>query len=1019
MVYRSLLQSTALPMVRSMIPADKTTFNSDNCDQQPDQSDFLSDDSHSNVMDSEVVDIKQECDSENDQDGDALISLISSQLRNAGHEMFRGADAQQTDDTERNMRDRKMYRNSAWHKKHTTDKLYECDVCHKTFRYPCLLTRHKVVHTAVKRFTCDICNKAFTHSSDLTRHKHLHHGESVYVCEVCLLAFTDIGALNKHKVTHCGITPHDCNNTFPRRTNLNAQKCVQGKWSKHEDVKLFTCDICNKAFTRSSDVIRHKRIHSSEKPYVCDVCLMAFTDASSVYRHRWTHFGIRPYVCNICNKSHACNDDLVKHKHIHSKLNLSSELHHNMADTDVKEEENDVNDENENALLNLTSNQLINELLSSVDGQQTDDTEHTDNSNTSEQMYINSTSHETHTAQRRHECDVCHKTFRYFSALNYHKDAVHNGIKPFTCDICNKAFSSICHLTRHKRIHSGERPFACDVCLLTFVDVSTLYKHKRTHSGLRPYVCNTCNKTFTRSDDLVRHTRIHRARPYTCNECDATFACMSNLILHKLTHSELVLADESHSNVMDSEGVGVQEEQEDIKDDRENALSNLISTEQCNDVEDMLIGSIYQQTDDTHYTWNSNQYPQTYKHVIDTEGVGVQEEQDVNDDSDNALSNLISTEQCNDVEDMLIDAAHLQTDDTECIWNSNQYQQTYKHSNNHKTHTANKSQERDACRTTFENPGELDRHKHVRSCIKRYSCDICNKAFSCVSHLTRHKRIHSGERPFACDVCLLTFVDVSTLYKHKRTHSGVRPYVCNVCNKDFRRSDYLVRHKRIHMSTPYICNECNAAFPCMSDLILHMRIHTDCDSNVMDSERVDVKEKDDYVNEDVGNALSNLISSELCNDSYDLFSGADVTDVCRTTIECSSERTKHKYVHSGIKRYTCDICSKVFSSISHLTRHERIHSGERPFACDVCLLTFVDVSTLYKHKRTHSGLRPYVCNTCNKAYARNDYLVRHKCIRSELTEQKVAIKRFNCDICNKAFTRSRDVTRHKRIHSGE
>ena len=87
-----------------------------------------------------------------------------------------------------------------------------------------------------------------------------------------------------------------------------------------------------------------------------------------------------------------------------------------MQSVDVKEE-GDV-------LRSFVSRQLYNvghEMLWGADVQQTDVTERICNSDTCDQIHRNSTSQETHPAKKLHECDVCHKMFKFSYRLTMHK----------------------------------------------------------------------------------------------------------------------------------------------------------------------------------------------------------------------------------------------------------------------------------------------------------------------------------------------------------------------------------------------------------------------------------------------------------------------------------------------------------------------------------------------------------------------------------------------------------------------
>ena len=60
-----------------------------------------------------------------------------------------------------------------------------------------------------------------------------------------------------------------------------------------EGEKPHVCDVCFKAFSTSSSLNTHRRIHSGEKPHECPTCGKRFTASSNLYYHRMTHKKVR------------------------------------------------------------------------------------------------------------------------------------------------------------------------------------------------------------------------------------------------------------------------------------------------------------------------------------------------------------------------------------------------------------------------------------------------------------------------------------------------------------------------------------------------------------------------------------------------------------------------------------------------------------------------------------------------------------------------------------------------------
>lgn len=92
---------------------------------------------------------------------------------------------------------------------------------------------------------------------------------------------------------------------------------------KDNNNKIYPCDFpnCKYACKLSSNLVKHKRTHTSEKPYLCHQCSFRSNFINSLKVHQRIHTAEKPYGCKFC--SYRCNSssNLKKHcKHRHSNI---------------------------------------------------------------------------------------------------------------------------------------------------------------------------------------------------------------------------------------------------------------------------------------------------------------------------------------------------------------------------------------------------------------------------------------------------------------------------------------------------------------------------------------------------------------------------------------------------------------------------------------------------------------------------------------------------------------------------
>lgn len=146
-----------------------------------------------------------------------------------------------------------------------------------------------------RRHICEICGTSYEMKAYLVQHKIREHPSENYT--------EDDRMACKEMCPDCGKLVH-------KHYLKKHQEFVHSEGT----LKRYSCGLCEKRFTKASDLRKHKNVvHDKLKPFNCTLCPKQFALKEQLRYHMDNHQNVRPHQCDDCPMSFARKHHLERH----------------------------------------------------------------------------------------------------------------------------------------------------------------------------------------------------------------------------------------------------------------------------------------------------------------------------------------------------------------------------------------------------------------------------------------------------------------------------------------------------------------------------------------------------------------------------------------------------------------------------------------------------------------------------------------------------------------------------------
>ncbi|XP_069076891.1 zinc finger protein ZFAT isoform X1 [Pleurodeles waltl] len=745
--------------------------------------------------------------------------------------------------------------------------------------------------------------------------------------------------------------------------------------SASTQLKIFTCESCNKVFKFKHSLEAHLRIHTNEKPFKCPHCTYASAIKANLNVHMRKHTGEK-FGCDYCSFTCLSKGHLKVHvERVHKKIKQHCRFC-NKKYSDVKnlirhiKESHDLQDQKVKDAYDAL-------CLMTREGKR----------------------------QLLYDCNICERKFKNELDRDRHM-LVHGDVRPFACELCGYGATKFQALDLHVRKH----PFVyvCSVCLKKFVSSVRLRTHIReSHSthGETTVFTDSINHSFCLLEPGgdVQQEALREVGSQTTAEL-AILNSNVPLILEELPPEEDIVSGMHNYHNSLSEIEVICSVKSPTNETENESVTKLLPTESdklnsSSQVSSMnLVASISDDCENQKYSAEQT-YSSNVSLTVKFQGIfqpSVAQTMDATQDlklSDDLSITGVFKGTSPLKESEANAASHqkiLELGDTARTAGGDMYPNVQMPSHN----IGRENQQESAAFMQIvdgllKREMNMDLFERLRKVYGDHECAYCGKLFWYQVHYDMHVRTHTREHLYYCSQCTYSSITKNCLNRHViQKHSNVL-LKCPTEGCDYTTPDKykLQTHIKGHsdLDKSYSCPICEKSFS--DDRLIRSHIkanHPEVASST--------------ISEIIGKRvqLKGLIGKRAAKCPYCDF----------YFVKNGSDLQRHIWAHEGLKPFKCSVCDYATRSKSNLKAHMNRHCSEKTHLCDMCGKKFKSKGSLKSHKLLHvvDG-KQFKCTVCDFTAAHKPQLVRHM-------EQHAPFKPFRCAQCHYSCNIAGSLKRH-------